>query len=91
MFAPRTGGFDERRRGDLFYEVDGNRVAKSVNGVVTRYLVDDLNPIGLPQVVDELTNGAVSRTCSASVRTRSSATIGRRASTVTTVSEQCGN
>ena len=38
------------------------RVAKSVNGVVTRYLVDDLNPTGYPQVVDELTSGAVTRT-----------------------------
>ena len=25
---------------------DGNRAAKSVNGVITRYLVDDLNPTG---------------------------------------------
>ena len=41
---------------------DGNRVAKSVNGVVTRYLVDDLNPTGYPQVVDELTSGVVTRT-----------------------------
>jgi RHS repeat-associated protein len=46
------------------YDGDGNRVAKSVNGVVTRYLVDDLNPAGLPQVVDELTNGVVLRTYS---------------------------
>jgi RHS repeat-associated protein len=36
---------------------DGNRLAKSVNGVVTHYLVDDLNPTGYPQVADEL-NGA---------------------------------
>ena len=36
----------------------GERVAKSVNGVVTRYLVeDDVNPTGIPQVFDEL-NGA---------------------------------
>ena len=41
---------------------DGNRVAKSVSGVITRYLVDDLNPTGYPQVVDELTSGAVTRT-----------------------------
>ena len=25
----------------MLYDGDGNRVAKSVNGVVTRYLVDD--------------------------------------------------
>ncbi len=41
----------------LLYDGDGNRVAKSVNGVVTRYLVDDLNPTGYPQVVEEL-NGS---------------------------------
>ncbi len=46
----------------MLYDGDGNRVAKSVNGVVTRYLVDDLNPTGYPQVVDELTSGAVTRT-----------------------------
>ncbi len=46
----------------LLYDGDGNRVAKSVNGVITRYLVDDLNPTGYPQVVDELTSGAVTRT-----------------------------
>jgi len=27
------------------YDADGNRVAKTVNGVTTRYLVDDLNPL----------------------------------------------
>jgi hypothetical protein len=48
----------------LLYDGDGNRVAKSVNGVVTRYLVDDLNPTGYPQVVDELTSGVVTRTYS---------------------------
>jgi RHS repeat-associated protein len=45
----------------LLYDGDGNRVAKTVNGVTTRYLVDDLNPTGLPQVVDELVGGAVTR------------------------------
>ena len=30
----------------IMYDGDGNRVAKSVNGVVTRYLVNDLNPTG---------------------------------------------
>ena len=29
--------------------------------VTTRYLVDDLNPTGLPQVVEEVVNGAVTR------------------------------
>jgi RHS repeat-associated protein len=50
----------------IIYDGDGNRVAKTVtvNGVptTTYYLVDDLNPTGYPQVVDELTNGAVTRT-----------------------------
>jgi RHS repeat-associated protein len=46
----------------LLYDGDGNRVAKSVNGVVTRYLVDDLNPTGYPQVIEELsTAGTVER------------------------------
>jgi RHS repeat-associated protein len=45
----------------LIYDGDGNRVAKSVNGVTTRYLIDDLNPTGLPQVVEELVNDAVQR------------------------------
>ena len=43
------------------YDAFGNRVAKTVNGVTTQYLVDDLNPTGYPQVVEELVNGAVTR------------------------------
>jgi len=43
------------------YDADGNRVAKIVNGVTTRYLVDDLNPTGYAQVVEEVTAGAVTR------------------------------
>jgi RHS repeat-associated protein len=46
----------------ILYDGDGNRVKKIVGGVTTQYLVDDLNPSGYAQVVDELTNGAVSRT-----------------------------
>jgi RHS repeat-associated protein len=51
----------------MVYDGDGNRVAKTVivSGVptTTYYLVDDLNPTGYPQVVDELnTGGAVTRT-----------------------------
>jgi len=45
----------------LVYDGDGNRVAKTVGSVTTRYLVDDVNPTGLPQVVDELVGGAVTR------------------------------
>jgi RHS repeat-associated protein len=40
---------------------DGNRVAKTANGVTTRYLVDDLNPTGYVQVVEELNGGVVQR------------------------------
>jgi len=46
----------------MVYDGDGNRVAKTVNGVATLYLVDDLNPTGYAQVVEELTNGAATRT-----------------------------
>ena len=45
----------------LLYDGDGNRVAKTVNGVTTRYLVDDFNPTGLPQVVEETVNNVVQR------------------------------
>jgi len=45
----------------LAYDADGNRVAKTVNGVTTRYLVDDLKPTGYAQVVEEVTAGAVTR------------------------------
>ncbi|MGO9316973.1 MAG: RHS repeat-associated core domain-containing protein [Terracidiphilus sp.] len=45
----------------MIYDGDGYRVAKIVNGVTTQYLVDDLNPTGLPQVVEEVVNGAVTR------------------------------
>jgi RHS repeat-associated protein len=44
----------------LLYDGDGNRVAKTVNGVTTRYLVDDLNPTGYSQVVEE--TGSTERT-----------------------------
>ncbi len=41
------------------YDGDGNRVAKSVGGVTTNYLVDTNNPTGYAQVVEELQGGAV--------------------------------
>ena len=43
------------------YDGDGNRVAKTVGGVTTSYLVDTNNPTGYAQVVDELQGGAVVR------------------------------
>jgi RHS repeat-associated protein len=47
----------------VVYDAFGNRVSKTVNGVTTKYLVeDDVNPTGYPQVLDELTSGAVTRT-----------------------------
>jgi RHS repeat-associated protein len=46
----------------LQYDADGNRVAKTVNGVTTRYLVDNLNPTGHAQVVEELGGTGVQRT-----------------------------
>ncbi len=38
----------------VVYDGDGNRVAKTVGGVTTKYLVDDLNPTGYLQVMDEV-------------------------------------
>jgi RHS repeat-associated protein len=51
----------------MIYDAFGNRVAKTVNGVTTQYLVeDDVNPTGYPQVIEELTGpigaGVVTRT-----------------------------
>jgi RHS repeat-associated protein len=47
----------------IVYDAFGNRVAKTVNGVTTKYLVeDDLNPTGYAQVFDELTGSTVTRT-----------------------------
>jgi RHS repeat-associated protein len=45
----------------IVYDGDGNRVAKTVGGVTTHYLVDDLNPTGYAQVVEEVVSGAVTR------------------------------
>ncbi|HWS87495.1 MAG TPA: RHS repeat-associated core domain-containing protein [Pyrinomonadaceae bacterium] len=43
------------------YDGDGNRVAKTVGGVATTYLVDTNNLTGYAQVVEELQGGAVVR------------------------------
>ena len=43
----------------LVYDGDGNRVAKTVGAVTTKYLVDELNPTGYLQVMDEVSGGAV--------------------------------
>jgi hypothetical protein len=43
------------------YEGDGNRVARTANGVTVRYLVDTNNLTGYSQVVEELVSNSVSR------------------------------
>jgi len=40
----------------MTYDGDGNRVSKMVGGVTTYYLVDDANPSGYSQVLEEWTN-----------------------------------
>jgi RHS repeat-associated protein len=37
------------------YDGDGNRVGKTVGGVTTHFLVDEINPTGWPQVLEEQT------------------------------------
>lgn len=45
----------------LAYDGNGNRVRKTVGGVTTNYLVDELNPTGYAQVIEELIGGQVHR------------------------------
>ncbi len=45
----------------LTYDGDGNIAAKTVGGVTTRYLVDELNPTEYSQVVEEVVDGQVVR------------------------------
>jgi YD repeat-containing protein len=45
----------------ITYDGFGNRVAETVSGATTRYLVDSLNPTGYAQVVEEIVNGAPDR------------------------------
>jgi RHS repeat-associated protein len=45
----------------IAYDGDGNRVAKTVGGVTTQYLVDDRSLTGYAQVLEELVGGAVQR------------------------------
>jgi RHS repeat-associated protein len=49
----------------IVYDGDGHRVSKTVDGVTTYYLVDDQNPSGYAQVVEELSDvgGSVSVDC----------------------------
>jgi YD repeat-containing protein len=45
----------------MVYDGDGSRVAKTVAGSTTRYLVDDLNPTGYVEVVEEVVGATVQR------------------------------
>ena len=45
----------------IVYDGDGNLAAKTVGGVTTRYLVDELNPTGYSQVLEEIVNGEVQK------------------------------
>jgi RHS repeat-associated protein len=43
----------------ITYDGDGNLASKTVGGVTTRYLIDNLNPTGYAQVVEEIVGGRV--------------------------------
>ncbi len=43
----------------ITYDGDGNRVAKTSGGVTTHYLVDELNPTGYLQVLEEVSTSGV--------------------------------
>ena len=45
----------------IAYDGDGNRVSKTVGGVTTKYLVDDLNPTGFAQVIEETVSDGSTR------------------------------
>jgi RHS repeat-associated protein len=45
----------------MVYDGDGNRVSKTSGGAATVYLVDEGNPTGLSQVVEEIVGGVVKR------------------------------
>jgi RHS repeat-associated protein len=69
--ASKTPGYDSENHPmsmtasgtavSMVYDGDGNRVAKTADGITTEYLVDDLNPTGYPQVMEEVQGGAVVR------------------------------
>ncbi len=46
----------------MVYDGDGNRVSETLGSNAKKFLVDTLNPTGYAQVLDELANGAVTRT-----------------------------
>jgi RHS repeat-associated protein len=44
---------------NVFYDGDGQRVAKSVGALLTAFLIDRQNPSGFPQALEERINGTV--------------------------------
>jgi RHS repeat-associated protein len=46
---------------DITYNGAGNKVAETVGGVTTKYIIDGNNPTGYSQIVEEIVNGAVTR------------------------------
>jgi RHS repeat-associated protein len=46
----------------MVYDGDGRRASETVGGATTKFLVDNNNPTGYPQVLDEIVNGSVTRT-----------------------------
>jgi RHS repeat-associated protein len=55
----RTGGTGSNVT--LAYDGDGNKVRETANGQTITYLIDNQNPTGYAQVVEELVNGSVFR------------------------------
>jgi RHS repeat-associated protein len=45
----------------IVYDGDGNLAAKTVGGITTRYLIDDLNATGYSQVIEEVVDGEVQK------------------------------
>jgi len=74
----------------MVYDGDGNRVSETAAGVTTKYLVDNLNPTGYSQVLDELVSGSVTKMYTYGLQRisenqlSSPAALGRRPSTGTT-------
>jgi RHS repeat-associated protein len=59
-FEDRLKSLDNGRV-KIVYDGDGNRIAKTVGSVTTKYLVDTNNPTGYAQVVEEISSGNVRR------------------------------
>ena len=80
----------------LLYDGDGNRVAKTVSGVTTHYLIDDLNPTGYAQLVEELSSSSVTQEYTYGLQRINQNRVdqpvpGRQVSMDTTALDLCGN